>query len=291
MKRRCLHMNKNIHTFLGFESPYDEADIVVFGSPYDGTTSFRPGTRFAPATMRQESYGLETYSPYLDMDIIQDAAIFDGGDLDLPFGNTERVLDMIHEYASRVVHDEKVPVMIGGEHLVSYPAVKAVFEKYPDLHIIHFDAHTDLREDYMGEKLSHATVIRRAWELVGDGRIHQFGIRSGEKVEFEWAKAHTSLTKFDCAGLEDAVESLKGKPVYVTIDLDILDPSVFPGTGTIEPGGITFKEMMSAIDTLKGLNIVGADVVELSPHYDQSGTSTAVACKVLRELLLAIAYK
>lgn len=284
-------MNKNIHTFLGFESPYDEADIVVFGSPYDGTTSFRPGTRFAPATMRQESYGLETYSPYLDMDIIQDAAIFDGGDLDLPFGNTERVLDMIHEYASRVVHDEKVPVMIGGEHLVSYPAVKAVFEKYPDLHIIHFDAHTDLREDYMGEKLSHATVIRRAWELVGDGRIHQFGIRSGEKVEFEWAKAHTSLTKFDCAGLEDAVESLKGKPVYVTIDLDILDPSVFPGTGTIEPGGITFKEMMSAIDTLKGLNIVGADVVELSPHYDQSGTSTAVACKVLRELLLAIAYK
>ncbi|AHM57412.1 agmatinase SpeB [Peptoclostridium acidaminophilum DSM 3953] len=284
-------MNKNIHTFLGFESPYDEADIVVFGSPYDGTTSFRPGTRFAPATMRQESYGLETYSPYLDMDIIEDAAIFDGGDLDLPFGNTERVLDMIHEYASRVVHDEKVPVMIGGEHLVSYPAVKAVFEKYPDLHIIHFDAHTDLREDYMGEKLSHATVIRRAWELVGDGRIHQFGIRSGEKVEFEWAKAHTSLTKFDCAGLEDAVESLKGKPVYVTIDLDILDPSIFPGTGTIEPGGITFKEMMSAIDTLKGLNIVGADVVELSPHYDQSGTSTAVACKVLRELLLAIAYK
>jgi len=284
-------MNKNIHTFLGFESPYDEASIVVYGSPFDGTTSFRPGTRFAPAIMRQESYGLETYSPYLDMDIIEDAAIFDGGDLDLPFGNTERVLDMIHEYAQRVVSDKKVPVMIGGEHLVSYPAIKAVFEKYPDLHIIHFDAHTDLREDYMGEKLSHATVIRRVWELVGDGRIYQFGIRSGEKVEFEWAKAHTSLTKFDCTGLDKAVESLKGKPVYVTIDLDILDPSVFPGTGTIEPGGITFKEMMSAIGTLKGLNIVGADVVELSPHYDQSGTSTAVACKVLRELVLAIAYK
>lgn len=283
-------MNKNISTFIGFDNEYDESAIVVFGSPFDGTTSFRPGTRFAPSIMRQDSYGLETYSPYMDMDI-EEVNVFDGGDIEFPFGNTAKVLDMIYGYAKKIVEDGKTPVMVGGEHLVSYPAIKAVHEKHEDLHIIHFDAHTDLRDDYMGEKFSHASVIKRTWDIVGDGRIYQFGIRSGEKAEFEWAKSHTKLTKFDFGGIEDAVKALKGKPVYITIDLDVLDPSVFPGTGTIEPGGVTFKELVNAICALKELDIVGADVVELSPHYDQSGTSTAVACKVLRELVLAVAHK
>lgn len=280
-------MNKNISTFIGFDNEYEESSIVVFGSPFDGTTSFRPGTRFAPEIMRRESYGLETYSPYLDRDL-EDLNVFDGGDLEFPFGNKEKVLSIIKEYAQEIVKDNKIPVMIGGEHLVTLPAVEAVFEKYSDLHILHFDAHTDLREHYMGEKLSHATVIRRVWDFLGDNTIYQFGIRSGEKQEFEWAKNHTNLVKFNTDGLKEAVEKLKGKPVYVTIDLDILDPSIFSGTGTIEPGGITFNEMMKVMDLIKDLNIVGADVVELSPHYDNSGTSTAVACKVLRELVLAI---
>lgn len=282
--------SNNVMTFIGFDNEYDSADIVVFGSPYDGTTSFRPGTRFAPNTMRNESYGLETYSPYLDLDL-EDFQIFDAGDLDFPFGNTKKVLDMIEDFTDKVVNDNKTPIMIGGEHLVTLPAVKSVFKKYKDLHILHFDAHTDLREDYMGEKLSHATVIRRVWDFLGDNKIYQFGIRSGEKQEFEWSKEHTSLTKFNYDGLEDVVKILKDTPVYVTIDLDILDPSVFPGTGTIEPGGISFKDMMSIISLIKGLNIVGADVVELSPHYDNTGASTAVACKVLRELVLAVSYK
>ncbi|WP_069650502.1 agmatinase [Caloranaerobacter ferrireducens] len=280
-------LNKNIHTFIGFDSEYEESQIVVFGAPFDGTTSFRPGTRFAPAIMRNESYGLETYSPYLDKDLT-DIKVYDAGDLEFPFGNTEKVLDMIKEFTKNVLNDGKIPVMIGGEHLVTLPSVKAVYEKYKDLCILHFDAHTDLREDYMGEKLSHATVIRRVWEFLGDGRIYQFGIRSGERQEFEWAKKHTKLTKFTYKGLEDIVNEIKNKPVYITIDLDILDPSVFPGTGTPEPGGISFNDMMDIISILKSLNIVGADVVELSPHYDNSGASTAVACKILRELVLAI---
>ncbi|QZY57515.1 agmatinase [Crassaminicella profunda] len=282
-----MERSKNVLTFLGFDNEYNESKIVVFGSPFDGTTSFRPGTRFAPGIMRNESYGLETYSPYLDKDL-EDITVFDAGDLDFPFGNTKKVLDMIRSFTTDIVRNGKIPVMIGGEHLVTLPAVEAVYKEHKDLCILHFDAHTDLREDYMGEKLSHATVIRRIWDFLGDHKIYQFGIRSGEKYEFEWAKEHTKLTKFTCDGLKDAVKEIGDKPVYVTIDLDILDPSIFPGTGTIEPGGISFHDMMEVISTIKDLNIVGADVVELSPHYDTSGVSTAVACKIIRELVLAI---
>lgn len=283
-----LERCKNVLTFLGFDNEYKDSKIVVFGSPFDGTTSFRPGTRFASSIMRNESYGLETYSPYLDKDL-NDIAVFDAGDLEFPFGNTKKVLEMIGSFTEDIVNDNKIPMMIGGEHLVTLPAVEAVYKKYKDLYILHFDAHTDLREDYMGEKLSHATVIRRVWDFLGDGKIYQFGIRSGEKEEFEWAKEHTKLTKFNCSGLKEAVKEIGDAPVYITIDLDILDPSVFPGTGTIEPGGISFHDMMDVIRHIKELNIVGADIVELSPHYDTSGVSTAVACKILRELVLAIA--
>ncbi len=283
-----MRMNKNIETFLGCDDAYAESGIVLFGAPFDGTTSYRPGTRMASRTMRAESYGLETYSPYQDKDL-EDYAVFDGGDLDLCFGNTARVLDDIEAFTDGVLADGKLPVMIGGEHLVTLGALRAAARKYPGLHIVHFDAHTDLRDDYLGEPLSHASVIRRAWELVGDGRIYQFGIRSGERQEFAWAQTHTHLTKFTFDGLGDAVEALRGKPVYFTIDLDVLDPSVFPGTGTPEAGGVTFMELLGAMLQVAGtLDIVGADVNELSPAYDQSGASTAVACKVLRELVLAL---
>lgn len=280
-------MNKHIHTFIGCDAAYGESRVVIFGAPFDGTTSYRPGARFAPSAMRNESMGLETYSPYQDKDLT-DLKIFDGGDLDFPFGNPKRVLDMILDFGQKIWQDEKIPVMIGGEHLVTLGLIRGAIAKYPNLHLIHFDAHTDLRMDYMGESLSHATVIRRCHELMGDGKIHQFGIRSGEKAEFEFAKDHTQLTKFDFEGLEKTVENLKGKPVYLTIDLDVLDSSVFPGTGTPEAGGVTFKELIKALLQLRGLNIVGADVNELSPLLDASGASTAVACKVLREVLLLI---
>lgn len=285
-----MELNKPIHTFIGFDNEYNDSKIVVFGAPFDGTTSFRPGTRFAPQVMRSESYGLETYSPYLDMDL-NDVNIFDAGDLEFPFGNTKKVLKAIKDFTKNIVKADKIPVMIGGEHLVTLPVVEAVYEKYNDLYLLHFDAHADLRDHYMGERLSHASVIRRTWDFLGDNRIYQYGIRSGEREEFQWAREHTRLTKFTYEGLDKAVETIGDKPVYITIDLDILDPSVFSGTGTPEPGGITFNDMMNIIAKLKGLNIVGADVVELSPHYDPSGVSTAVACKILRELVLAIHKK
>lgn len=274
--------------FIGCEADYNDSDTVIFGAPFDGTVTFRPGSRFAPSQMRVDSYGLETYSPYLDADL--DACkIHDAGDLDLPFGNKEQALKIIGRAANTILADGKIPVMIGGEHLVTLPAVLAAAAKYPNLCVVHFDAHTDLRDEYMGEKLSHANVLRRIWDTLGDGHIYQFGIRSGTRDEFVWAAAgHTFLHKYDFEGLSDAVCAIAGKPVYLTIDLDVLDPSALPGTGTPEAGGVTAKELLGALTQLLPLNIVAADVVELAPHYDASGVSTAVACKVLREVLLAV---
>lgn len=280
-------MNRNVHTFIACDHEYQESEIVLFGAPFDGTTSYRPGTRFASAAIRNESYGIETYSPYQDKDLL-DKKIFDAGDLEFGFGNTQRVIDTIEEMTKQILDDKKKPLMIGGEHLVTLGSVKAVVEQYPELHIIHFDAHADLRDDYLGEKLSHASVMRRCHELVGDGKIYQFGIRSGDREEFVWAKDHVFTQKFNLDGIDKVVEKLQGKPIYLTIDLDVLDPSVFPGTGTPEAGGVTFMELMKALKEVFKLNVVAMDMNELSPVYDQSGASTALACKLLRELLLQL---
>ena len=282
-------MERNVETFIGCDAEYEEAKMVLFGAPFDSTTSFRPGARFGSAAIRHESFGLETYSPYQDEDL-SDYKVFDSGDLELCFGDSVRAVADITDRAEQILSDGKIPLMIGGEHLVTLGAVRAALKKYPNLHIIHFDAHADLREDYLGMQLSHACVLRRCHELVGDGRIHQFCIRSGERSEFEFAKMHTDMHKFDFSGLEELVVSLRREriPVYFTIDLDCLDPSVFPGTGTPEAGGVSFKELLDAILVVIGCNVVAADVNELAPMLDASGASTAVACKVVRELMLAV---
>lgn len=281
-------LNKHSETFFALDCPYETAKTVLFGAPFDSTTSFRPGTRFASRTMRAESFGLESYSPYQDKDLV-DCPAFDSGDLELPFGNTAAALDAISAHTATILADGKRPLMIGGEHLVTLGAMRAVAAKHPDVCVIHFDAHTDLREDYLGEPLSHATVLRQVWNLLGDGRIHQFGIRSGERAEFCWAaQGHTSLHKFGFEGLDETIAALQGRPMYFTLDLDVLDPSVFPGTGTPEAGGVSFLQLLDAVRRVCRLNIVGCDINELAPIYDASGASTATALKILRELLLAL---
>ena len=282
-------LKPNVETFIGCDSAYASARIVLYGAPFDSTTSFRPGARFGPAAMRHESFGLETYSPYQDADLT-DCAVFDSGDMELCFGSSEAALADIEARAAEILADGKLPLLLGGEHLVTLGAVRAAVKKYPNLHIIHFDAHADLRDDYLGAKLSHACVIRRCHELVGDGRIHQFCIRSGEREEFAFAKEHTEMQKFTFDGLEETVAQLKadGTPVYFTIDLDCLDPAVFAGTGTPEAGGVSFVQLLAALRCVCTANVIGADVNELAPMLDASGVSTATACKVLRELLLAL---
>lgn len=290
MKNNFYHIN----TFMGMDKSYEESNLIVFGVGFDGTTSNRPGARFASSYMRKEFYGLETYSPFLDLDL-EDYNICDYGDLEISVGDTEQVLKEIYHETARIVEDLKVPFMIGGEHLVTLPAFKAVYEKYNDVYVIHFDAHTDLREEYNNSKNSHATVIKRVWDIVGDDKIFQFGIRSGTREEFKFAieQKHTYMEVGGINTFENIINKLNGKNVYLTVDLDVLDSSVFPGTGTPEPGGINYREFQDVFKIIKksNINIVGCDIVELSPDYDTTGVSTVIACKVLRELCLVISSK
>lgn len=267
--------------WMGQNPDYNTSDIVMIGLPFDGTVSYRSGSRFAPEQIRLASWGLEEYSPRFDKELAE-CNFHDVGDLEFPLGNTKATLDMIKENVEQIYKDGKRVLGIGGEHLVTYPEIEAVYKTYgDDLAVIHFDAHTDLREQYLGEKLSHSAVIRRITEFINPRNIKQIGIRSGMKEEWEFMKENNTLVR-EYSGLD----SLRDKKVFITVDLDVLDPSVMSGTGTPESGGMTFNELMGWFEYIKDFDIAGADVVELSPDYDTSGCSTAVATKVIRELLM-----
>lgn len=276
------------NVFICSSENYDSAKAVIYGMPMDYTVSFRPGSRFGPSRIRQASVGLEEYSPYLDKSIV-DSSYFDAGDLLLPFGNPGRSLEVIGEYVRGILADDKFPIGLGGEHLVSWPVIEAVYEKYPDLALIHIDAHADLREHYEGEPLSHSTPIRKAAALMGGKNVYQFGIRSGSKEEFLFGREHTHFHPFEVAApLKVELPKLGRRPVYVTIDIDVLDPSCAPGTGTAEAGGITSKELLEAIHLIAGsdVNVVGCDLVEVAPIYDPTEQTPIVAAKLIREMLL-----
>lgn len=266
--------------WMGQNPDYASSDIIMLGLPFDGTVSYRPGSRFAPEQIRLASWGLEEYSPNFDKHL-EDINFHDAGDLEFPLGNTYKSLEVIEQNVEDIYKDGKKVFGIGGEHLVTLPEIKAVSKFYKDLAIVHFDAHTDLREEYLGEEMSHSAVIRHASKIVAPENIKQIGIRSGMKEEFEFMKKHGTLVhKFE------ELDVLKSKKIFVTVDLDVLDPSVMPGTGTPESGGMQFKELIDWFKYLKNFDIIGADVVELAPDYDASGVSTAVATKVIRELLM-----
>ena len=267
-------------TWMGQNPDYESSNIVMLGLPFDGTVSYRPGSRFAPEQIRLASWGLEEYSPFFDKDLA-DVNFHDAGDLEFPLGNTYKTLEQIEQNVEDIYKDNKKVFGIGGEHLVTLPEVKAVSKFYDDLAIVHFDAHTDLREEYLGEEMSHSAVIRHISKIVKPENIKQIGIRSGMKEEWDFMAKHKTLCKY-----YSDLDSLRTKNIFVTVDLDCLDTSIMPGTGTPEVGGMTFNELVGWFNYLKEFNIVGADVVELAPDYDSSGVSTAVATKVIRELLM-----
>lgn len=268
--------------WMGENKDYNSSNIVMLGLPFDGTVSYRPGSRFAPEQIRLASWGLEEYSPYFDKHL-EDCNFHDAGDLEFPLGNTKASLDLIEKNVGDIYNDGKRVFGIGGEHLVTLPEIKAISKFYDNLAIVHFDAHTDLRKEYLGEELSHSAVIRHSGEIVGYENLKQIGIRSGMKEEFElMSKYNTRASKY-----ED-LDKLREKNIFITVDLDVLDTSIMPGTGTPEVGGLTFNELVGWFEYLSEFNIIGADVVELAPDYDSSGASTAVATKVIRELLMVM---
>ncbi len=266
--------------WIGQNPDYKTSEIILLGLPFDGTVSYRPGSRFAPEQIRLASWGMEDYSPEFDKHL-QDVNFHDAGDLEFPLGNTYKSLDIIEENVKDIYNDGKRVFGIGGEHLVTLPEIKALAKFFTNLAVVHFDAHTDLREEYLGEEMSHSAVIRHISKIIGAENIKQIGIRSGMKEEFEFMKQHNTLIhEFH------ELDVLKNKKIFITVDLDVLDPSVMPGTGTPESGGMQFRELIGWFKYLKNFDIIGADVVELAPDYDSSGVSTAVAAKVIRELLM-----
>ncbi|MFZ3101160.1 MAG: agmatinase [Desulfitobacteriaceae bacterium] len=290
-KVRIEQMVEKPGSFMGAEATYEEAKVVLLGIPMDYTVSFRPGTRMGPMGIRNVSTGIEEYSVYQDK-LLNDFAYCDLGDLALPFGNVSKSLEIIEKACQELLEDQKFPIFLGGEHLVSYPLIKPFWAKYPDLRVVHFDAHADLRLDYYGETNSHATVMRKIAELLGRKRVYQFGIRSGTREEFDFAREYTHLVIEDVLEpLKAALPELKGKPVYVSLDIDVVDPAFAPGTGTPEAGGCTSKEILKAIHVLRDLNVVGFDLVEVSPAFDSSERTALLAAKIVREVILGFTSK
>jgi len=267
-------------TFLAADSSYAESPAVIVGCPLDITSSFRPGTRFAPQAIRDCSWGLETYSPRLDRDL-EELKICDVGDISLPQGDLEGALGMIQGYLATVIGDKKFPILLGGEHLISVPVVNELTRHHQNLAVIQLDAHADFRQEYLGNPLSHATVMRRIADILGEENIFQLGVRSGTREEMRAARALGSLSE-----VGDTLRRAAGRPVYLTVDLDILDPAIAPGVGAPEPGGFTFDECITLISELSSLRVIGFDVVELSPPYDPTQQSSMAAAKLIRELIL-----
>ncbi|MGB9627493.1 MAG: agmatinase [Thermodesulfobacteriota bacterium] len=273
-------------TYLSAKASFEEATVVLLGCPYDGSATFRPGARFGPSAIRKASWGIETYSPYLNRDL-EALSIHDMGDLELPLGEKRLSLNLIQKALREILSPQKFPILLGGDHLITLPAFEEMIKIYPDLHLLQLDAHADLREEYLGERLSHSTVMRRILEHLKKGRLFQIGVRSGTEEELRLAREMRSLVPLERDSLRSLVRGLKRKPVYISLDLDLIDPSLLPGVGTPEPGGITFHQFISMIKEISKLHVIGFDIVELTPDYDPSQISSITASVILREMILA----
>jgi len=281
-----VELVQRYNLFMGSNDSYEEADTVITGVPMDFTVSYRPGSRFAPQAVRNGSYALEEYSFYLGRDLA-DYSYYDWGDINLPLGNVTSSLARIAQTASRLFNDNKFPIFIGGEHLISYPVICEAYKKYPGLVVLQFDAHADLRAEYLGETNSHATVMRRVYEVIGGAKLYQFGIRSGTRDEFDFARENTSLFANEVIEpLRRVVSVLGDQPVYITIDIDVVDPAYAPGAATMEPGGITARELIEAVHVMQNLNVIGLDIVEITPAFDHSERTSFLGAKVIRESIL-----
>jgi agmatinase len=273
-------------TFISAKAPFSESTAVILGCPFDGTASFRPGARFGPGAIRKASWGIETFSPYLEQDLTE-LNIHDWGDLDLPLGDKKISFRLIQEGLRQILSGRKFPILLGGDHLITFPVVEEMLRLHPQLHLVHIDAHTDLREDYLGDTLSHSTVMMNLLGPLGQGRLSQIGIRSGTGDEFRLAKRLNTLVSSRPASVRSLVKRLKNLPVYISLDLDVIDPSLLPGVGTPEPGGLSFREFIDLLKELRPLRVVGFDMVELTPDYDPTQVSAVTAAVILREMILA----
>lgn len=277
-------------TYISASASFEKSKGVILGCPYDGSASFRPGARFGPSAIRRASWGIEAFSPYFQRDLSQ-CSIYDMGDLELPLGEKKISLGLIRNGLGKILSEKKFPILLGGDHLITLPIIEEMLTIYPRLHLLQIDAHTDLREDYLGEPLSHSTVMRKVIDHLGEGRLFQIGIRSGTEEEFKLARKMKSIVSLDPGSLSSMIKRLRNQPVYITLDLDVIDPSLLPGVGTPEPGGLSFQEFIFLLKKLQGLHVIGFDIVELTPDYDPTQVSSITASVILREMILAFCFK
>lgn len=272
--------------FLGSKEVYEKAKIILVSFPLDHTVTFRSGTRFAPSAIRDASYSLEEYSLLTERNIL-DIPFYDWGELELPQRDLSTSLKLIEAASETIIGDGKSPAVIGGEHLITYPVIKALKNKFDNLVVFDLDAHFDLRDSYYGIKYSHATVMRRIAEVIGVENLFQFGIRSGTKEEKDFS-AGSNLHTLSSKSLEEALLKSCDRPIYLTVDIDVLDPAFAPGVGTPEPGGTSSREILDFLSFLQNGNIVGFDLVEVCPPYDPSSITATLGAKLILEILFLI---
>lgn len=267
----------------------------VIGFGFDGTACFRKGTRHGPDGLRSISEDIESYSPYQDFDLT-DFTFYDLGNLELgekadveaQWRHASDDFDKIFASIDLAAHDVRV-MTLGGEHSISYAPIVKYLQQYDDLVLLHLDAHADLRDGFEGYHYSHASIIRRVLDHFGPNhQLIQYGIRSGTRDEYRYMHEHKTVRTSRKDFLESVAAIAKDRPIYLTLDLDYFDPSFLPGTGTPEPGGEDFHSFISLIKLLGERNLVGCDVVELSPQIDPTGNSDVFAAKVVRELLMTM---
>ncbi|MEM2878080.1 MAG: agmatinase [Candidatus Hadarchaeales archaeon] len=275
--------------FGGFDEPYDRANVVFLGVPLDVTSSYRSGYRFAPASIRAASANIETYLTSAKLDVFEKLNISDLGDLVVTPTDLNATGERMVAILKEILYSGKIPAILGGEHTLTYFSMKAV----GDVFLIHLDAHRDLRDEYMGDRLCHATVMRRVLDTLSPGKLIQIGIRSCSKEEDEiklevYSSEEVSEDPDRVAAL---VEKKVGKaPVYLSIDIDVLDPAFAPGVATPEPGGISSTDLFRLLRRFGRMNLKGFDVVELTPPHD-NGITAFAAAKAAYEVLGALASR
>jgi len=266
--------------------PLTGSRVVILGIPLDRTSSFMPGTRFGPDAARAGSVNIESFSPYLRRDAAE-LPIHDAGNLELSYDTPTRHLELIASAARDNHAAGRRQLAIGGEHTITPAIVQALARAHPDLCVIHFDAHSDLRDTFQGEKWCHATAMRRVLDYVPRDRLFQLGIRSFSRAEEMTA---ANVYPFDVlAPVKEVARAVGARPTYVTLDVDVLDPGVMPEVQTPQPGGCSFRDLAESLSALSKLSVVGADLVEFCPRSAFPSTFSPVVAELARELAITLA--
>jgi agmatinase len=273
--------------FIACREPYPDARIVVFGIPFEGSVNLRTGADHGPRELRIASDSIETYSPALGRDL-EDLGMADLGDCELGSGPPREQLARAREEIRSFWRPGLLPIMLGGDHTATLSVVEVLAPAIPDLHILQLDAHPDLREEFLGERYNYASAMARVMDVIPPERVYQVGMRSGAREEYQRQAPHLfpAHAVHPVTAVRGLVPELARHPLYVTIDVDVLDPSEAPGTGAPEPCGITASELVEIVRLLEPCHIVGTDLMEVAHAFDPSGRTGITASWILREAIL-----